>query len=110
MSLTKLALLLTSLIVSTNAAPCVLSNTLGDHMVLQRDRPVTVWGFADPGVTVQGTFNNNQYKATTDNNSTWRIVLPATPGGPNSFSLSFACSSGENLSLNDVLFGDVHIW
>jgi len=113
LSLTKLTTLLvaTSLLSTTvTAAPCVLTNTLGDHAVLQRDRPATIWGFADPGVTVSTTFNDNKYQATTDNNSTWRIVLPATPASMTAYSFSFSCSSGEQLSLSDILFGDVHIW
>jgi len=77
--------------------------------VLQRDRPVTVWGFAAPGVTVTTQFSGGVYgPAAADGNGTWRQVLPATAaGGP--YVLAFNSSDGGAASLVDVLFGDVHL-
>ncbi len=84
-----------------------LSNTLGDHMVLQRDASspaAVVWGFAASGVIVQTTFNGRKYSARTDPDGTWRQALPPTPaGGP--YTISFSGSDGGSATLNDVLFG-----
>jgi sialate O-acetylesterase len=86
-----------------------LSNTLGDHMVLQRaPQKAVVWGFGNPGSTVKTTFNGISYQATVGSDTTWRQQLPATAaGGP--YTITFTASTGESGSLNDVLFGDVFL-
>ena len=40
---------------AADAAPLRLPSIFGDHMVLQRDMPVPVWGWAEPGETVEVT-------------------------------------------------------
>jgi len=88
-----------------------VSNTLGDHMVLQRDArspPAVVWGFAQAGVVVTTQFNGQKFTSTTDGNGVWKQALPATPaGGP--YTITFSGSDGGFDSLKDVLFGDVYI-
>ena len=41
-------------------------------MVLQRGRPIPVWGTADAGETVAVTFNKKQYTLTADEQGRWR--------------------------------------
>ena len=48
-------LLLGLLLVSAAAADVKLPAVFGDHMVLQRDVPLPVWGWADPGEKVTVT-------------------------------------------------------
>lgn len=96
-----------SLAKAYNAAPTfALSNVFGDSMVLQRDRPVTVYGFGTPGSTVYAQAGSPSVSCQVGDDTVWRCVLPATPaGGP--FNLTFT-SDGQTASLNDVLFGDVY--
>jgi len=77
--------------------------------VLQRDRVVNIWGYATPGVQVTTSFNNALFgPATASASGQWLQVLPATAaGGP--FSLVFTASDGGAATLQDVLFGDVHL-
>lgn len=77
--------------------------------VLQRDRPVIVYGGAAPGVTVKTVFAGDTYgPVAADANGTWRQTLPATAaGGP--YVLTFSSSDGGAATLDDVLFGDVHL-
>jgi len=86
-----------------------LSNTLGDHMVLQRaPQQAYVWGFANAGIVVTTTFNGQVYNATSDSTGVWRQRLPATnAGGPYNF--TFKATDGGSGALNDVLFGDVYL-
>ena len=86
-----------------------LSNTLGDHMVLQRDTPALVWGLANAGVEVKTTFLGQTYTVTAGSDGIWRQRLPAQPSTPTPTSLSFTSSDGGSAQLSDVLFGDVHI-
>jgi len=89
------------------ATPCALSNVFGDHMVLQRDQPSTVFGFAPPGTAVTTTFAGNKYTAPTGADGVWRQQLLAQPATAAPAQISFSCSTGEAFGLNDVLFGDV---
>ena len=79
-------------------------------MVLQRGKPIPVWGKADAGEQVTITFRKKQYTTTADANGNWRIDLPKQKaGGPYVVKVK-----GESLEvrdneieLTDVLIGDV---
>ena len=87
-----------------------LSNTLGDHMVLQRGSNKTcVWGFADPGDRVTTEFRGQHFGAVTAPDGIWRQFLPAQPATMQPQTLSFRSSSGATAELTDVLFGDVFL-
>jgi sialate O-acetylesterase len=75
-------------------------------MVVQRDRPVAVWGWADPQEKVTVRFRGQTALAVADPGGRWRVTLaPTAAGGP--FDLSV---SGQNtLTLRDVLVGDVWV-
>ncbi|MBC8085203.1 MAG: sialate O-acetylesterase [Hymenobacter sp.] len=77
---------------------------VGDHMVLQREQPLPVWGWAGPGETVTVGFQNQAYPATATPAGRWQVMLPAMPaGGPFVMTIE-----GENtLTINDILVGDV---
>jgi len=81
-----------------------LPSLFGDGMVIQRDKPIPVWGWADVGEEIIVRFNGQTYQTTADNDGSWRLSLPAHPaGGP--FTLTV---EGENkISLTDVMLGDV---
>ncbi|WP_258049208.1 sialate O-acetylesterase [Hymenobacter sp. NBH84] len=77
---------------------------VGNHMVVQRDVPVPVWGWAAPGEQVAVTFRGRSYQATPNAAGRWQVALPATPaGGPYTITIK-----GQNtLTVDDVLVGDV---
>ncbi len=73
-------------------------------MVLQRDKPIHVWGWSEANEKVTVAFNETTGSATADGYGRWSVYLPPEPaGGP--FTLKI---SGKNqLVLEDVLVGDV---
>ncbi|HEX8659143.1 MAG TPA: sialate O-acetylesterase [Hymenobacter sp.] len=78
---------------------------VGPHMVLQRERPLPLWGWAAPGEKVSLTFRGRTYAASApDATGRWQATLPATPaGGPYTLTVK-----GQNtIVLEDVLVGDV---
>lgn len=83
-----------------------LSSILGDHMVVQRGRPVHVWGKAAPGEQVSVTFRGVSRTAAADDIGLFSVYLPsADAGGP--FDLTVR---GTNIiTLTDVMVGDVWI-
>lgn len=96
-------LILTALSLS---AKIKLPTLVGDHMVLQRDKPIRVWGFAKPAEMIHISFAGNGYNAKADARGTWHTNLSALKaGGPYQMILT-----GENtVTLNDILIGDVWI-
>ena len=75
-------------------------------MVLQRGRPIPVWGTADAGETVAVTFNKKQYTLTADEQGRWRVDLPQMKaGGP--YTLEVRGAGQEVREITDVLIGDV---
>lgn len=75
-----------------------------DHMVLQRDMEVPVWGWAAPGAHVTVAVNGQTATAKTNRDGAWKATLsPMAAGGPYTLTVM-----GENsLTFSDVLVGDV---
>jgi sialate O-acetylesterase len=79
-----------------------------DHAVLQRDRPIAVWGHAGADAQLTITFNGKSVRAAADRAGAWRAMLPATPaGGP--YTVSVRARSGAAQTITDVLVGDVFL-
>ena len=99
-------LLLSYLLLLNATAQIRLPKLISNGMVLQRDVPLTIWGWASANEKVNLTLNNKKYKATTASNGQWTIKLPAQKaGGPYEIKIT-----GKNeLLISDVLFGDVWI-
>lgn len=82
-----------------------LPAVFGDHMVLQRDKPLPIWGWADPGASVAVTLDRASVQATADAQGRWRVDLPAMPaGGP--FTLTVADGQSQK-AFDDVMLGEV---
>lgn len=61
------------------AAGLRLPRILGDHMVLQRDKPVKVWGWAEKGDSVSVAFAGQTTTATAAADGAWQVVLAPMP-------------------------------
>lgn len=105
----KLSALFVLLLAITPARADVrLHGLFTDHMVLQRDVPVSVYGTAKPGETVTVSFAGQKKSATADKVGRWTITLDAMKASANPATLSVA---GRNaLALNDVVVGDVWVY
>src|SRR5215213_4726100 len=72
-----------ALIAATAEAAPTLHPLFSDHAVLQRDRPIPVWGQAVPGERVTVTLGKTSAMATAGKDGFWRVELPAlAAGGP----------------------------
>ena len=77
----------------------------GDHMVLQRDASVPVWGTADPGESVTVTAGGDKATAVTAKDGTWSVKLAKLTASTTPIDVTVA---GKNtLTFHDVLVGDV---
>ena len=79
-------------------------HVIGDHMVLQRDRPILIWGSAAPAEKIAISLNGATVDAITARDARWSVELPAMKaGGP--FVLDI--QGRKRLIIRDVLVGDV---
>ncbi len=98
----SLSLLL--LISSYSFSQIHLPKLISDGMVLQRDKPLKIWGWASPKEGVNLAFQNKTYKTKATEVGKWEIILPPQKaGGP--FEMTFKGSN--ELKIKDILFGDV---
>ena len=83
-----------------------LPRLFGDNMVLQRDKPVAVWGWADGGEKITVQFNRQSKTTKADKRGHWMIHLDAeSAGGP--FQLTVKGKS--SVTMSNVLVGEVWI-
>ncbi len=90
----------------TGVAEVSLPKLVGDHMVLQKDKPLPIWGWAEPGEEVTILFQNQRISTQADNNGEWTITLaPVAAGGP----YDMVITGKNSIRLKDILMGDVWV-
>ena len=100
-----LPLLTLALATVATRAEVKLPPIFGDHAVLQRDRPLPVWGWADPGEEITVTLGSAKATATAGTDRRWQVKLAAQPMSKEPLTLMV---SGKNtITVRDVLLGDV---
>jgi len=83
-----------------------LARVFADHMVLQRDQPVRVWGWAESGADVIVRIGDHAAATSAGSDGRWELLLPPfEAGGP----WTLTVESGTTLTVSDVLFGDVWV-
>jgi sialate O-acetylesterase len=83
------------------------ARVFGDHAVLQRDRPIAVWGTAAAAQPVTVTLADKTAQVRADGNGRWRATLPAmAAGGPYRLAVS---GTGGTTTLGDIKVGDVYL-
>ena len=99
------AVFLASVIIPVQAAGLKLASYFGDHMVLQRDRKICVWGTGDPGARVEVGVASQEVATKVGPDGHWKVYLqPTSAGGPYTL---IAASDRQIVTLSDVLYGDV---
>jgi sialate O-acetylesterase len=76
-----------------------------NHMVLQRDIQMPVWGWGDPGEEVTVTFSGQSVKTITDSDGRWKVYLEKV--GANATPQTLTVTGKNMLEFTDVLIGDV---
>jgi sialate O-acetylesterase len=89
------------------AADFRLGSPISDHMVLQREKPVAVWGWADLGESVTVAFAGQSKSVTVGADGKWRLQLDPIKASAESRSLVVTGKDGHQLEVKDVLVGEV---
>src|SRR5215210_591228 len=75
-----------------------------DHAVLQRDMPVPVWGWANPGEDVTVSIAGQTHKTAAGNKGKWHVTLePLSVGKP----LTLIAEGKNRVERKDILAGEV---
>ncbi|HXC02292.1 MAG TPA: sialate O-acetylesterase [Opitutaceae bacterium] len=82
-----------------------LAPLFSDHAVLQRDKPIPIWGRADAGEPVTVTFHGHSVSTTAASDGRWIAYLDALPASAEPADLVI---TGKNkIAVHDVLVGEV---
>lgn len=85
----------------TADAKVSLPGMITDKMVIQREAPVRIWGWCDPGEKVSVRFRDAIYTTQGDGKGEWQVLIdPQSPGGPFLMEIN-------DIALRDVLVGDL---
>jgi len=106
------ALLLLSLILSVNTGTALanvkLPSIIGDNMVLQQGKQVTIWGWANPGEEVMASvsWHSMKWAVTADEGGKWSFKMNSPEaGGPYEMTIS-----GKNeIKIKNILVGEVWV-
>ncbi|MCC9657729.1 sialate O-acetylesterase [Rhodopirellula halodulae] len=101
---------LVSLVLSLSLAPSLqadvkLPGFLTDHMVVQQQKPIRMWGWAEPAEAVEVQIGDDSAKTVADKNGNWLVELPSRDASETPLAIHIR---GKNqITLNDVLVGEV---
>lgn len=105
----RLASFVTTLLLASSPAAVAevrLARIFADHVVLQRDRPVRIWGWADPGEEVVLEFGHVSKTSAADATGAWSVTLEPMEATGEGRTLRVV--SGKNsVVVEDVLVGEV---
>lgn len=95
-----------ALLSSTAFADARLPKIFGDNMVLQRGKPIAVWGWADAGEKVTVKLGDKEASATADEKGNWSLKLPVFEAGA---PLELTITAKNTITFKNVLIGEVWI-
>lgn len=83
-----------------------LPHLFSSHMVLQRDKEIAVWGWADPGEKISVSLGSFARETTAAGDGRWKVSLSAMPaGGP----FTLTVQGRKSIALKDVMLGEVWV-
>lgn len=98
--------LIAFVLLCTNASSAIrLPHIFSDNMVIQRDVPVTIWGWSSEDSPIKVSLGNDSVLANPDSEGKWKAVLPARKAGGD-FVISIDNGS-ECIRLENVTAGDI---
>jgi sialate O-acetylesterase len=89
----------------SSAAGLSVAPIFGDHAVLQRDKPVAVWGTAGAGDSITVTFQGKTAKTSAGADGRWKLSIG--PFAASAESSDFVVAGTTMITLHDVVVGEV---
>lgn len=97
---------LSLILFKTTTAQLSTAEIFSSNMVLQREKPIIVWGKAKPNQKITATFNQQKVKAVADTAGNWKLTFKATKAStePKTMQIKTADST---ITYQNILVGDV---
>jgi sialate O-acetylesterase len=103
----KLSTLILLIASSLSALAVTLPPVIGNHMVLQRDLPVPIWGWGDKGEKISVSFAGQSKSATVGKNGKWMVKLDKLK--ENSSPSTLTVKGNNEIKVKNILVGEVWI-
>ena len=85
-----------------------LPHVFSDHMIVQREKPIPVWGWATPGAKLTLTFADQEISTVVDEDGKWMVhFAKMDAGGPYEMKVYEGENNEVSIIFKDVLVGDV---
>jgi len=78
-----------------------------DGAIIQRDRPIPVWGHANKGVKVTVTLGGVVRSAVANDRQQWSVSFPALNASTEPITLAVKASHGHSKTVSNILVGEV---
>ncbi len=86
-----------------------LPAVIGDHMVLQQDKPVSIWGWAEPGEKVLVGLAGHEVNARAGADGRWSVTFPPLQAGGGPMELVVRGDRSPEIVIRDILVGEVWV-
>ena len=85
-----------------------LHNVFSSNMVIQRDKPIVIWGWADADAPVTVQFGEQTADATVNADGKWEVTFPAEPANTEPRKL-IVTSGDEKIEMDNIVLGDIWV-
>jgi sialate O-acetylesterase len=89
------------------AAEVKLPAVIGDHMVIQQDKPVSIWGWAGKNEQVTVSLADQEKKVRASADGKWRVVFDPLKAGGAALEMTVRGEKGPGITVKDILVGEV---
>ncbi len=89
------------------AADVKLPAVIGDHMVIQQDKPVAIWGWAGKNEQVAVRLAGRELKARVSAEGKWRVVFDPLKAGGAALEMTVRGEKGPEIAVKDIVVGEV---
>ncbi len=109
-SIRSLTILLTTAFCTGAAAGTLKTHSIfSSNMIIQRDKPIKIWGWAEAGHKVSVQFGRKKAEATADGEAgRWEVTFPAQQANVTGQKL-IVTSGDETIEMDNILIGDVWV-
>jgi len=93
----------------TSAGTLKTHGIFSSNMVIQRDKPIMIWGWAEPGSKVSVQFGEEKAEATAGGKAgRWEVTFPAREADANGQKLTVTAGD-ETIEMDNIVIGDVWV-
>ena len=85
-----------------------LHNLFQSNMVLQREKPITIWGWAESGEDVSVSFGGQTQTTKAGADRSWKVIFPAMPATAEPLQMAIK-GKKATIALDNILMGDVWV-